>query len=573
MMRLAVRLGCAAALLLLSQCAARDAADAAAPARSDADADAVTTLWESSPAGVPKGGEFIRVRHRARYTKRTQFSVVDIGIAWMLLGTIAIVMVLFYLVNWQDDDIRRYSWCIISATIAIFTAVLIFQGVNEFVMACLPVHESMTFLLALNYGLFLLWFALLQLVIAVVSGANCESGFVDLTEKVWTVADSMRSDFGAEVSQRDVQDPVGEKSVALRDGIEVFVQKQRAKRDYRETQMKCWATLLAHMSGFAAINAGGTLQHLELFAGTWTGALFSVLLNQLFLHCLFYCSDKLRRQTEALDGEVDERDELSDEYVEEAENDIASLSVSFLTVQALRFSLSGTLPNREGLEEPERSVSLACILGLYGVGLALGIASVLLIFVFELPVIEKRPLLRRSLEIVQNQGAMAFAWCILWGTHWLAFRTQALEGVGGIHAMAGRIVLALALSFSALAAVWVLDKIEDLVQSRGAVNKRQLGRVINSAFAGIAVLVGFSWEHCFDGGVTAVASLTHNPAVIKLLLAIAVAIVIVPAWRQYILEREMVHRRKFEEDLQAKFVDQRPKGDYQHLTRDWEYRA
>ena len=40
-----------------------------------------------------------------------------------------------------------------------------------------------------------------------------------------------------------------------------------------------------------------------------------------------------------------------DDECEEAENDVMGLAVSFTTVNALRFFISGCLPNEEGKEE------------------------------------------------------------------------------------------------------------------------------------------------------------------------------------------------------------------------------
>merc|ERR1719174_363793 len=70
-------------------------------------------------------------------------------------------------------------------------------------------------------------------------------------------------------------------------GIEIPVEKKKSKLEQRHRRMKCWGTLLAHMTGFSAINAGGTMQHLEFFAKSPCMSLIPLFLNQLCINILF----------------------------------------------------------------------------------------------------------------------------------------------------------------------------------------------------------------------------------------------------------------------------------------------
>jgi len=58
-------------------------------------------------------------------------SETGVTVSVMLLGSVAFVMALFYLVNWYDSDIRLYTWKMISATLSIFMAVLLFGAVKK----------------------------------------------------------------------------------------------------------------------------------------------------------------------------------------------------------------------------------------------------------------------------------------------------------------------------------------------------------------------------------------------------------------------------------------------------------
>lgn len=479
--------------------------------------------------------------------------LMGVGMAWMLLGSVAFVMALFYLVHWPDNDIRRYSWSIISTTISIFTAVLLFQAIEELLRLVVPpAHAHPVMWIFVDLFFLLMWFVLLSLTLASVSGANFEGGTVDLSQEVWIVADTMRDDYDTQIAEENVRQPIGKKSVAMIGGLEVFVRKGKLLRERREQKMRCWATLLAHMTGFAAISLGTHMQHFPVFTMNPFMTVVVVLMNQLLFTGLFRIAKEIRKRTEALDGIIDERDKLYEEYTEEAEIDAASLSVSFLATQAMRYWLTGSQPNEKGEEFPEIVHSWGSILSLYGAGLMLGIAAIVVPLVVVPPSASKHDKLRRFVDTLQNQGLMTCAWCIFFATQYWAVRSQVLEPVGGPHSMGGRVVLALGLSLCAFLAIFGLDKIEDTAKASQR-DMRSVHRLVKSLVNALGILVGFSWEVSFEGANSAVASLHERRAyIVKVVLAAAVSSVIIPAWRKFVLEKVMLYKRLYEEDRDAR---------------------
>merc|ERR1719291_365797 len=115
---------------------------------------------------------------------------------------------------------------------------------------------------------------------------------------------------------------------------------------------------------------------------------------------------------------------------------------------------------------------------------------------------------------------MAFAWCLMWGARW-AFMLHPILGAN-VHSIDGRIILALVLSGLAFIVVYLLDKVDDALRSQVSGTKTA-EHAIASIIAAVSILVGCSWEHSFDGAVTAVAELNAaHPQFTKFVLGISV---------------------------------------------------
>jgi len=226
-----------------------------------------------------------------------------------------------------------------------------------------------------------------------------------------------------------------------------------------------------------------------------------------------------------------------------------------LTTQVARYQFSGVLANTLGVEEPEEPKSMSVIQMLYGFGLGSAALTIFWVYVKSMggknegekkegekegegEAEGEEGFGARLIEIMMNTSSMMFAWGMLFATRWLGFRTEALEDMGiAIHTMGGRVSLALFISVLCFLFIFCLDKIDDMSKSETGGDGG--GELIKTIINAIGILVGLSWEHAFDGGVEAIASLTSNPVYAELVLAAFVALLIVPAWRKYILKKAM----------------------------------
>jgi hypothetical protein len=498
----------------------------------------------------------------------------------MILGIISFVMVLFYLTNWPDDDIRLYAWEITSATISIFCAVLLFQGFNTFLRKAL-LEGLLGITASADYGreklsLFQIIHCFVYLACihfatgmasGVINGEEGEETYINRT--VWVYTDALRSSNNTEVEEENIsniravaraekegKECTATSSVWKNDsGEEIPVQKKHLRLMQKRRQTKAWGTLFAHMAGFAAICSGTRMQQLDVFGKSKVLCWAPVIINQCLLRVAFLASGCLREwqlsrlgasaRGTASDKEREEAElgiatmrRLMKEESEESENDVSSLSMSYLTVNVIRWYLTGFLPNEEGEEghgfHPELwHVFALYFVGFMAVGLAVGLAILMSRFSGYL---HHHAGLHRTLEAILNATGMCFAWCLLWATKWIC--KEKLFS----HEMLGRVSLAFVLTSFAALSVFAVDKVADSLRSSQTdrATMEFAEEIIRIIINSLGILVGFSWEHSFDGSVVGVSQMTPRPAESELVMGIAVAVLILPAWRDYILQKVML---------------------------------
>jgi len=276
-------------------------------------------------------------------------------------------------------------------------------------------------------------------------------------------------------------------------------------------------------------------------------SLLPVIITIAVLALLFQGSRILRykvRESARLQGQELHRAAMLNEAVSEGEKDIMALATSFLIVQVVRYATTGLLADEEGIEEEVRLHEVLtwkqpalswCIGGVFVVISV--VCSAVRGMVCKGDDAEEESLAELITDIVVNASAMASAWCMFAGARW-AWTLQPLFSIN-VLSIDGRILLALTLSFTCFCVVYVLDQIDDALRAQAGPS-RSSGRMIASIVNAVSVLVGFAWEHSFDGAVTAVASLnTESPKLTKFVLGVCVFVVLLRPWRKYILKRSM----------------------------------
>jgi len=478
----------------------------------------------------------------------------------MLFGSVSFVMIIFYMVNWPDDDIRRYAWTIISSTIGIFTSVLMFSAVRDCIFENMDrlvestvesamggaVHGTRLSHVIVSWVLFFLLYGSLQVTIAVITGAIGDGEKVDLTSKTWVVADTVRHDYGQPVAKEVIPDASRHqhqhKAVARLNDREVFIKRIPQEREKRIQNMKCFATLFAEMTGFAAISAGATWQHLEGFSESPLRTLVPIGCTFVVMMALFAAAAKFRHHLSRLDDMHDERDELYEEEVSVCEEEIAGLALSFLSVQVLRYAFTGDLPPIHGLDTWS-DVHWSSSILMYLVGAASAGGSVgAVALAGKLP--KEHVNAHKALNIAKNTLAMMFGWCSLWATRWAFMQLDFLFDIKAQPGtIPGRLLITLLLTIFAVVLVFALDFLRDTM------GQVAVGEVVECMVLALSILVGFSWESSFELAHEAVGQLTPVPTTLNLFLAFAVSLVILPGWRTYILVKVLAHSDAHRETL------------------------
>eukprot|EP00928_Gymnodinium_smaydae_P093823 TRINITY_DN7814_c3_g1_i1.p1 TRINITY_DN7814_c3_g1~~TRINITY_DN7814_c3_g1_i1.p1 ORF type:complete len:618 (+),score=103.03 TRINITY_DN7814_c3_g1_i1:146-1855(+) len=437
-----------------------------------------------------------------------------------------------------------YTWSIISTTISIFVAVLMFSGMNVVLHSVLLKGQPQIWHIVANFIQLVVYLLTLQFATAYFSGVFEEQPFLR-----------------------------GRTKVVCGTTLPFTIQEQRSQKMRR---MQCWATLLSHMTGFSAISFGGAIQHLEVFTKhrmstffvipflyiglVLSGRVFRKMRNHAIHEGKYAGPVRAPRRYSSLATEAaDEMHENMgrgimmtryEETVTEAMNDVSSLAVSFLTVQACRFNISGVLPNDLGIEESHYVHPWTCSLYLIILSVAFCGCTILLVTIAKRFPEDVTPgtwqsMCKRAIEVARTAAAMAMAWCLLFASKWELARN--VPSLGNPNFIKSRVILAIIISMFAFGVINSLDKLADSDHTTAETDES-----IEHIITAIGILVGFSWEQSFDGGAEVLAERTPQPVVAQLVVAFVVASIVITPWRRHILQTVMDLDEKRKDKEEAK---------------------
>jgi len=462
--------------------------------------------------------------------RREEFSEEGQGVSYTLLSTTAFSLMAVYLVNWNDDDVRRYAWDVISMALSIFTSLLAFVNLTNWLEGLVNADADVGVRCMLGYSMFILWFGALLVAIGFSSGVLCSTiPDEEFEMEDWVVEDEMLTSHKDLVdASRIVYKRWGRAIATDDDNHPVFCRQRNLAMEEIEGRMRSLLVFFSHTTAFAATYAGVALMHVSFFAQNALCSLLAVVINLLGVFLAFRFAELFTCR-----GKMEKLVDLFFEAVDDAEIDVLGLSASYLLVSCLAFGITGMQSNFELYQMPS-SLSLNRALAIFASGLAILVLSVVLVVTWRRKPNETA-WRTKTRELSQSALSLVFSWCAVRSVQWTIVDLCKKQVVTLLPASLV-VLLASALTMSAASFVLILplDKIEDRVRSLGGA-----GRIFKDVIIALGVVVGVSWEPVFNKSVAVAAHSFSNPPVVRLLLSAAIVLLLLPAWKRFVLTKQI----------------------------------
>jgi len=435
--------------------------------------------FQRKPANLDEEGEVRKSLH--------------VAVAVMLLGFVAFVMALFYLVNFPDDDIQAATWRLLSTTMSIFLAVLMFSGTQHLLAFLTGSHES-----------------------------EGESEHQEVTAAI-----------GHAGVTRDIISYAFVRFICFWLGLQIYTYFVHSRYHSGGT-LKAIATLGSHIVAFSGMDAFGTLQEEGFFSGNLYHCIAGVLVLGVIIWGLFYLAKWLR----SLISQRTSDPEAMEEWLAEcnsAQHESASLILGLMISQCIRFGITGSLPPLEGGSPMGKTSSQ--VHTLFAIAAFLGLAVVALEISLKRTIgdgdqTSNKGRFRRALRVVRETLSMTMAWCLTYWGRWAFWMSTGDSGLGYGDKMTALLATSLFMSAFCFGCLLAIDFIAGRLVGENGIH----GLIILGNSLGL--VLGLAWEETFHEAVGAIGSVHLFPIGYELNVLVLICILVtttLPAWMLYIL--------------------------------------
>lgn len=426
-----------------------------------------------------------------------------LGYSLCLMGAVAFMMSLLYLINHNDAGVVLATWQVLSMTLSIFAAVLMYGTARTMTIDSLDTvtNESRTgHVVVASLTLFLCIYVTTE-------------------------------------------------------GVLYLLKAPR----YKEV-LHSGAALSCHFLGFSACYGFADLQRTAFFSSSVLINFSVTAIAALALLALAYVARMVHTYVETLHGSRS-KEHLEDlrweHHVELMENEALALTIGFLLVQSIAFGIRGTHSSINALAAPvdvreahARLIlywagffTLMTIGGAYGVTVLVKKRGLKQVEVLNFESFASNHVVSFDIRIamaLQNAMGVSMAWCLLL---WAEWQVYALEFPGPRSAAC--MLVGLCLTLLAFMAIFVLEITAEHIHTSDIVDPE---KVVRSLTLTLGIVIGFAWERAFHVGLHDVAHAVPAGDIsrhtIERAASIVLILIVVPAWGMYIFPQVEIAKER-----------------------------
>jgi|ERR1740122_636631 len=425
----------------------------------------------------------------------------DVDVSWTLFGTICMVSTLVMLVN--SKQLSKVTWKILTGAISIFCAVLVTCSIHDLILLMAGKADMAAHRRRLSFS-----------------------------------SSSVRLDRGS--PPRHLAEKASDEDIVT--NFLLFVGaclltesallgiKNLPTWLKPDLQLAAWGLIGAHMIGFCAVEAFGSLQTMQPGPG-WCIAVVFIAISTFVTMCVL-CA-YIRLVVVNRDSKICEGDLAFEHQCEHTEHRFIAFAIGFLISVVVRFLVIKELPALHAVPKDRTGEEIR---------LLFTFVVIFALFVIFISILEYKcnsnldHLARRFFEILELTAAMTMGWCLCFLGKWFFWYHTGGKGWNGQGDVTGArlamIVLFTVVSFFSIAVLdWMTSKWSSL--------EHALEALIES----FVLNVGLAYEGLFMSAFDDVGYQYKNDSTRKVLatstITLAVCAIVIPPWVLYILPHSM----------------------------------